>query len=76
MKLPSTPRRVVVTGMAAISPIGSTWEEVRASLRANKSGIRHMTEWEKLEDLNTPLLLSSILQSSRESARARWAASP
>ena len=53
MKLPSTPRRVVVTGMAAISPIGSTWEEVRASLRANKSGIRHMTEWEKLEDLNT-----------------------
>ncbi|WP_297610682.1 beta-ketoacyl-ACP synthase [uncultured Sutterella sp.] len=53
MKLPSTPRRVVVTGMAAISPIGSTWEEVRASLKANKSGIRHMTEWEKLEDLNT-----------------------
>ena len=53
MKLPQKPRRVVVTGMASISPLGSSWEKVRDALEKNRSGIRHMTEWEKLEDLNT-----------------------
>lgn len=53
MKLPATPRRVVVTGMAAISPLGCSWEEVRASLLANRSGVVHMKDWEELSDLNT-----------------------
>lgn len=26
MKLPQTARRVVITGMSAISPLGSSWE--------------------------------------------------
>ena len=32
-------RRVVITGMGIISPIGNTVSEVEASLRAGKSGI-------------------------------------
>ena len=32
-------RRVVVTGMGIVSPIGNSVEEVRAALKAGKSGI-------------------------------------
>ena len=32
-------RRVVVTGIGIVSPIGNTPDEVEASLRAGKSGI-------------------------------------
>ena len=53
MKLPQVPRRVVVTGMSMISPLGASWEAVREALLTNKSGIRHMTEWEDLQGLNT-----------------------
>lgn len=48
-------KRVVVTGMAGISPIGSSWEQIQANLRAGKTGIRHMPEWDKFTDLNTRL---------------------
>ncbi|MDO5530942.1 beta-ketoacyl-ACP synthase [Sutterella sp.] len=53
MKLPAQPRRVVVTGMAAISPLGADWASVREALMNNRSAIRHMTDWDKYEDLNT-----------------------
>ncbi|MEM1100914.1 MAG: beta-ketoacyl synthase N-terminal-like domain-containing protein, partial [Pseudomonadota bacterium] len=33
-------RRVVITGMGIVSPIGNTVAEVEASLRAGRSGIR------------------------------------
>ena len=33
-------RRVVITGLGVISPIGNSAEEVTASLKAGKSGIR------------------------------------
>ncbi|MCE3251183.1 MAG: beta-ketoacyl-ACP synthase [Cellvibrio sp.] len=48
-------KRVVVTGMAGISPIGSTWEQIKASLREGKTGIRSMPEWDKFSDFNTRL---------------------
>lgn len=53
MKLPQTARRVVITGMSAISPLGSSWVDVRSALLHNRSGIQHMTEWEDLQGLNT-----------------------
>lgn len=31
MKLPQTARRVVITGMSAISPLGSSWADVRSA---------------------------------------------
>ncbi len=37
-------RRVVVTGLGIVSPIGNTAEEVTASLKAGKSGIEHSPE--------------------------------
>lgn len=48
-------KRVVITGMAGISPIGSDWETVSENLEAGRTGIRTMTEWERYIGLNTRL---------------------
>lgn len=48
-------KRVVVTGGSAISPIGSDWETIHANLRAGKSGIVRMNEWDIYSRLNTRL---------------------
>ncbi|MBS1214278.1 MAG: beta-ketoacyl-ACP synthase [Proteobacteria bacterium] len=48
-------KRVVVTGMAAFSPIGNDWASIRESLRSKKSGIRHMADWDSYAGLITRL---------------------
>ena len=48
-----TLKRVVVTGMAGISPLGNDWAAVRGALERNESGIVRMNEWDQVEDLNT-----------------------
>jgi 3-oxoacyl-[acyl-carrier-protein] synthase II len=48
-------RRVVVTGMAGISPIGSDWPTVRESLHKGRSAVRRMHEWDGIEGLVTRL---------------------
>lgn len=47
--------RVVVTGMAGISPIGDSWESIRARLQQMTNGIVRMDDWDQFEDLNTRL---------------------
>ena len=47
--------RVVVTGMAGISPIGDDWESIRERLRQMQNGIVRMDDWDRFEDLNTRL---------------------
>lgn len=48
-------RRVVITGMGGLSPIGTTWREVEERLRSGRNGIRFMPEWSGIEGLNTRL---------------------
>ena len=48
-------RRVVVTGMAGISPAGCDWSTVRAQLLSYKNAIVTMPEWADYEGLNTNL---------------------
>ncbi len=48
-------RRVVVTGMAGISPIGSSWEEVRQALREGRSGVAHWDALAAVEGVRTRL---------------------
>ena len=48
-------KRVVVTGMAGISPIGNDWETVHSRLAEMKTGISRIDEWDRYEDLNTRL---------------------
>ena len=49
------PKRVVVTGMAGISPIGMDWPTVSANLKAMRTGIRYMEEWDRYDGLLTRL---------------------
>ena len=48
-------KRVVVTGMAGLSPIGLDWNSVSERLKSMQTGICRMDEWDKYEGLNTRL---------------------
>ena len=48
-------RRVVVTGIGALSPLGHDWATVRERLRNGHTAIRVMEEWAVYEGLNTQL---------------------
>jgi 3-oxoacyl-[acyl-carrier-protein] synthase II len=48
-------KRVVVTGMAGITSLGSDWATIEANFAGNRSGIRYMHEWDRFTELNTRL---------------------
>jgi 3-oxoacyl-[acyl-carrier-protein] synthase II len=48
-------RRVAVTGMAGISPIGNDWPSVRSRLGSYRNAIARMPEWIDYDGLNTQL---------------------
>ncbi|MFK8330661.1 beta-ketoacyl-ACP synthase [Pseudomonas sp. BJa5] len=48
-------KRVVVTGMAGITSLGSDWQTIAGHFSDNRSGIRRMDEWDRFEELNTRL---------------------
>jgi 3-oxoacyl-[acyl-carrier-protein] synthase II len=48
-------RRVAVTGMAGISPIGNDWAAIRERLGQYRNAVVRMAEWEDYEGLNTRL---------------------
>jgi 3-oxoacyl-[acyl-carrier-protein] synthase II len=48
-------RRVVITGMAGISPLGHDWDTVRAKLGSYTNAIRRMPGWDRIEGLHTHL---------------------
>jgi len=48
-------RRVVVTGMAGLSPIGCTWEDARDHLLHGKTGIRRKPEYAEVRGLDCRL---------------------
>jgi 3-oxoacyl-[acyl-carrier-protein] synthase II len=48
-------RRVAVTGMAGISPIGNQWAGIRARLESYRNAVMRMPEWSDYDGLNTLL---------------------
>lgn len=46
-------KRVVVTGMAGISPLGNDWPTVRQRLRELRNAVVHMQEWDAYQGLLT-----------------------
>ncbi len=50
-----TSRRVVVTGMHAITPVGHDWATFSSALKSNKSAVRYMKDWESIDGLSTRL---------------------
>ena len=47
--------RVVVTGMAGVTSIGSDWASLSGALKGGRSGIRVMPEWADYKGLDTQL---------------------
>ena len=48
-------RRVVVTGMAGISPLGNDWAAIRERLGIYRNAVTRMSEWADYDGLNTQL---------------------
>ncbi|MCG2594673.1 beta-ketoacyl-ACP synthase [Ramlibacter sp. XY19] len=48
-------KRVVVTGVGAISPLGHDWATVHAALRGLRNAVQYMAAWDEIEGLNTRL---------------------
>lgn len=48
-------RRVAVTGMAGISPVGNDWPNIRERLASYRNAVRRMPDWLAYEGLNTQL---------------------
>jgi 3-oxoacyl-[acyl-carrier-protein] synthase II len=48
-------RRVAITGMAGISPLGNSWCAIRARLRSYRNAVKRMDEWAEYDGLNTLL---------------------
>ncbi len=48
-------KRVVVTGMSAVTPIGDNWPTVLESLKAGRSGIQYMESWSDIKGLGSLL---------------------
>ena len=48
-------RRVAVTGMGGLSPIGSDWDTISENLRSQHSGVRRFDEWKDYAGLNCHL---------------------
>jgi 3-oxoacyl-[acyl-carrier-protein] synthase II len=52
-------KRVVVTGMAGISPLGTGWPDVREKLRSLTNAIVRMPDWDRYERMHTRLAAPS-----------------
>ncbi|MGD8176208.1 beta-ketoacyl-ACP synthase [Marinimicrobium sp. ARAG 43.8] len=48
-------RRVVITGIGAVSALGNEWSSVEAALRAGRNRVRRIDEWDSVDGLNTRL---------------------
>lgn len=48
-------KRVVITGMGGVSPIGTSWDTIKDSLRQGRSGVQRIPEWSEYEGLQTNL---------------------
>ncbi|MDO8840124.1 MAG: beta-ketoacyl-ACP synthase [Parvibaculum sp.] len=48
-------RRVVVTGMAGVTPLGADWSDIRAAMGEGRTGVRYIEAWDRLGDLRTRL---------------------
>ncbi len=48
-------KRVVITGMAGITALGSEWSDIQRRLMNKKNAVRYMPEWDISDDLRTRL---------------------
>lgn len=53
-------RRVVVTGIAGICPLGTDWSGIRSHLGSYRNAVVNMSEWGDYEGLNTRLAAPAV----------------
>lgn len=56
----SNRKRVVVTGVGAISPLGNDWETVSRKLKSCTNAVRVMHEWDDIKGLHTRLACPAV----------------
>jgi 3-oxoacyl-[acyl-carrier-protein] synthase II len=66
-------RRVAVTGIGVVSPIGDSFERTLAALRAGKHGVVRMPEWAAVQHMQTrlgaPAPTAKVAEISKKAAR-------
>lgn len=53
-------RRVVVSGIAGISPLGNDWPSIRASLGSYRNAVKRIEQWSEYEGLNTQIAAPAV----------------
>ena len=48
-------KRVVITGVGAVSAFGRTWDDIRARFAAGENAVRYIAAWESYPELETKL---------------------
>ncbi|GLQ96124.1 beta-ketoacyl-ACP synthase [Dyella mobilis] len=48
-------KRVVITGMGGVTPLGHDWSQVASRLREGRNAVRKMPEWDFFDSLNSRL---------------------
>jgi 3-oxoacyl-[acyl-carrier-protein] synthase II len=48
-------KRVVITGMGGITPLGHDWPQIETRLREGRNAVRRMPEWDFFDSLNSRL---------------------
>ena len=53
-------RRVVVTGIGGVTPLGEDWPAIRGALREGRTGVRVMESWSRFHGINTRLACPAL----------------
>ncbi len=48
-------KRVVITGMSAITSLGDNWSDISRQMQSGNSGVKKLDDWDQYEGLNTRL---------------------
>jgi 3-oxoacyl-[acyl-carrier-protein] synthase II len=48
-------KRVVITGMGGVTPLGSAWGEIEAAMKSGRNAVRRMPQWDYFSSLHTRL---------------------
>ena len=59
---PKPQKRVVITGMAGITPLGDSTDTIFAAFAQKRSGVCHNPDWEKYPDLHTRLAAPAFFE--------------
>ena len=69
-------RRVVITGMGCVSPVGNSVEESWDNLVNGRTGVDHIPEWVEARYNDRPLTVGDVFETSTgegdEKSTVRW----